>query len=79
MGNPLFNALGGMAMGGMNPMAMLNQLKANPLSFLRQKGFNVPDNLNNPNDIIQHLMNTGQINQAQYNQARQMAQQYGIK
>lgn len=79
MGNPLFNALGGMAMGGMNPMAMLNQLKANPLSFLRQKGFNVPDNLSNPNDIIQHLMNTGQINQAQYNQARQMAQQYGIK
>lgn len=77
--NPLFNALGGMAMGGMNPMAMLNQLKANPLSFLRQKGFNVPDNLSNPNDIIQHLMNTGQINQAQYNQARQMAQQYGIK
>lgn len=79
MGNPLFNALGGMAMGGMNPMAMLNQLKSNPLSFLRQKGFNVPDNLSNPNDIIQHLMNTGQINQAQYNQARQMAQQYGIK
>ena len=79
MGNPLFNALGGMAMGGMNPMAILNQLKANPLSFLRQKGFNVPDNLSNPNDIIQHLMNTGQINQAQYNQARQMAQQYGIK
>lgn len=77
--NPLFNALGGMASGGLNPIAMLNQLKSNPLGFLRQKGFNVPDNLNNPNDIIQHLMNTGQINQAQYNQARQMAQQYGIK
>ena len=77
--NPLFNAFGGMASGGLNPIAMLNQLKSNPLGFLRQKGFNVPDNLNNPNDIIQHLMNTGQINQAQYNQARQMAQQYGIK
>lgn len=77
--NPLFNALGGMASGGLNPMAMLLQLKSNPLGFLRQKGFNVPDNLNNPNDIIQHLMNTGQINQAQYNQARQMAQQFGAK
>ena len=77
--NPLFNALGGMASGGLNPIAMLNQLKSNPLGFLRQKGFNVPDNLNNPNDIIQHLMNTGQINQAQYNQARQMAQRFGMK
>lgn len=74
MMNNLFNAL-----GGMNPMMMMNQLRANPLAFLRQNGFNVPDNLSNPNDIIQHLMNTGQINQAQYNQARQMAQQYGMK
>lgn len=70
--NPLFNALG----GGMNPMAMLNQLKSNPLGFLRQKGFNIPDNISDPNAIIQHLMNTGQINQQTYNQARQMAQQF---
>lgn len=74
--NPLFNALGGMATGMMNPMAMLSQLKSNPLGFLRQKGFNVPDNLNNPNDIIQHLMNSGQISQDQYNKARSMAQNF---
>lgn len=73
--NPLFNALG----GGMNPMAMLAQLKQNPLGMLRQYGFNVPDNLNDPNAIIQHLMNSGQINQQQYNRARQMAQQFGIR
>lgn len=72
--NPLFNALG----GGMNPMAMLNQLKSNPLGFLRQKGFNIPDNVSDPNAIIQHLMNTGQINQQTYNQARQMAQQFRL-
>lgn len=70
--NPLFNALG----GGLNPMAMLSQLKSNPLGFLRQKGFNIPDNISDPNAIIQHLMNTGQINQQTYNQARQMAQQF---
>ena len=66
----------------MNPMqimSMLPQLQANPLSFLRQRGFNIPDNINNPNDIIQHLMNSGQINQSQYNQARQMAQQFGFR
>lgn len=66
----------------MNPMqimSMLPQLQTNPLGFLRQCGFNIPDNVNNPNAIIQHLMNSGQINQAQYNQARQMAQQFGFK
>lgn len=74
--NPLFNALGGMAS---NPMALLTQLKNNPLGLLRQRGFNIPDNLNDPNAIIQHLMNSGQINQQTYNQARQMAQQFGVK
>ena len=77
MANPFFNALGGG--GGMNPRAMLNQLKQNPLGVLRQYGFNVPQNLNDPNAIIQHLMNSGQIDQQTYNQARQMAQNFGLK
>lgn len=72
--NPFYNAL-----GGVNPMQMLAQLKSNPLGFLRQYGFNVPDNISDPNAIIQHLMNSGQINQNQYNKARQMAQGFGIK
>lgn len=75
MMNPLFNAVG----GGTNPMQMLAQLKSNPLGMLRQAGFNVPDNINDPNAIIQHLMNSGQINQSQYNKARIMAQQLGLK
>lgn len=65
--NPLFN------------MNMLSQLRSNPLGMLRQMGFNVPQNLNDPNAIIQHLMNSGQVSQAQYEQARQMAQQFGMK
>lgn len=77
--NPFFNALGGMASGGMNPMQLLSQLKANPLGVLRRYGFNVPDNISDPNAIIQHLMNSGQLNQQQYNQARSMAARFGIK
>ena len=69
--NPL---MGGM--GGMNIMQMLGQLKSNPTGLLRQAGFNVPDNISNPQDIIQHLMNSGQVNQNQVNQAQQMAQQF---
>lgn len=60
----------------MNPMQMLQQLRQNPAQMLRQAGLNVPDNLNDPNQIIQHLMNSGQVSQQRYEQARQMAAQF---
>lgn len=63
-------------MMGMNPMQMIQQLKTNPIQFLQRAGFNVPSNLNSPNDIIQHLMNSGQVSQDAYNKARQMAAQF---
>lgn len=63
-------------MMGMNPMQMVQQLKANPIQFLQRAGFNVPNNLNDPNQIIQHLMNSGQISQQRYEQARQMVAQF---
>ena len=63
-------------MMGMNPMQMIQQLKANPIQFLQRAGFNVPSNLNDPNAIIQHLMNSGQISQQNYERARQMVAQF---
>lgn len=59
----------------MNPnniLGMLNSLMNNPLSLLSQRGFNLPQNLNDPQAIVQHLLNTGQINQNQVNQAMEM-------
>ena len=74
MNNGLFKALGGMPQNQqMNPMQMVQQLRANPLQFLQKAGYKVPQNLNDPNAIIQHLMNTGQVSQQRYEQARQMA------
>ena len=60
----------------MNPMQMLQQLQQNPVQTLRQAGLNIPDNLNDPNQIIQHLMNSGQISQQRYEQARQMVARF---
>lgn len=60
----------------MNPMQMIQQLQANPIQFLQKAGFNVPTNLKDPNAIIQHLMNSGQVSQQRYEQARQMAAQF---
>ena len=75
MPNPLFNAMNPMG----NMMQTLAQLKQNPLALLNRAGFNIPANINNPQAIIQHLTQTGQINQQMLNQAQQMAQTFGVK
>lgn len=59
-----------------NMMQMLQILQQNPVQFLRSRGLNVPQDLNNPNAIIQYLMNTGQVSQKQYQQARMMAERF---
>ena len=59
-----------------NPMQMLMMLKQNPAQLLQQAGFRIPMNLSDPNAIIQHLMNSGQVTQQRYEQARQMAAQF---
>lgn len=55
----------------MNIVEMANQFKQNPLAMLSQR-YNIPQGMNNPNEIIQHLLNTGQVSQAQVNNAMQM-------
>jgi hypothetical protein len=67
-------------MNKMDPLQMVMQIKQNPGKFLVQRGLNIPSGiLNDPNKIIQHLMNTGQISQEQYNNAIKQAQNFGIK
>lgn len=68
--NPLYNA----TMQNSNPlMASLKALQQNPMQFLAQRRLNIPQSIqNDPNAIIQHLMNTGQISQERYNMASQM-------
>lgn len=60
-----------------NPMAMLQQLKANPTQFLLQRRLNIPSNIGtDPNAILNHLVQSGQVSQQQINSAYQMAQQF---
>lgn len=64
MNNGLFSALGGNSnMGGM--LGMIQQFQQFRNNF---KG--------DPRQQIQHMLNSGQISQTQYNQAVQMAQQF---
>ena len=79
MANNLFNILGRTQQP--NFMQMLNQLKSNPVQFLTQRKFNLPQNFQGgPQEIINHLVNTGQVSQQQINQIQQRlmnTNQYG--
>lgn len=48
------------------------QLQADPSGVLGQIGLDVPAGMDNPQQIIQHLMQTGQIPQGRFAQAMQM-------
>lgn len=54
-------------------MNAYQRLKSNPREMLASR-FNIPDNVNvnNPNDILQHLLNTGQVSQDQVNKMMMM-------
>ncbi len=54
-----------------NLLSMLNQLKQNPVGVL-SKRYNIPQDMSDPNDIIQHLLNTHQVSQEQVNRIMQM-------
>ena len=66
-----------------NPMAgimqMVQQFKANPMQILMQRRMNLPQgiSINDPNAILNHLVQSGQISQQQINQAYQMMQRFG--
>lgn len=62
----------------MQMMQMLQQLKGNPAQFMAQRGFQIPQGVTNPQQIVQQMLNSGRVTQAQVDQARQMAMQSGM-
>lgn len=63
-----------------NPMQLMNMLqsfKSNPMQFLAQRRFNVPANMaNDPQAILNHLLQTGQVSQEAINQAYSQMSQF---
>lgn len=73
----IFESLGNVTQPQANPMQILSQLQRNPVNVLRQAGYNVPDGVNNPQQIINHLLASGQINNSRLGMAQQMARMFG--
>lgn len=61
--------------GMMNMMKMFQQFRNNPMQMLSRR-FSIPDGINDPNEILQHLVNTNQVSQDQINQISQMANMF---
>lgn len=64
----LFDKLGGQQ----NPQQILQQLQQDPAGMLKQKGLTIPQGMTNPQQIVNHLISSGQIPNARLQQVLQM-------
>ena len=55
----------------MQIVKLAQQFRQDPIAVL-QRRFNLPTQMNNPQEIVQHLLNSGQVTQEQVNQAVRM-------
>lgn len=57
-------------------MSQFGNFRKNPMQMFTQKKMNIPQNIQgNPQQIIQYMMNSGQVSQEQFNAAKKMAEQ----
>ena len=54
-----------------NIINMIMQARQNPMAIISQR-FNIPQNIQKPQDMVQHLLDSGQITQEQLNVAMRM-------
>ena len=59
-------------LGGQNPQQILQQLQQDPVGMLKQKGLTIPQGMTNPQQIVNHLISSGQIPNARLQQVLQM-------
>lgn len=79
---PQATAQGGQTGNQLQPdwNALMGQLQANPSVMLKQAGYNVPDELNgNPQAMVMHLMQSGQIGGPMMQKIQPFLQRMGIR
>ena len=50
----------------------IGNIKANPGSYLKAKGFNIPAGMNDPKQITQYLLQSGQVGGGRLQQVMRM-------
>lgn len=62
------------------PQMNMQQLRNDPVGAAKQAGYNIPQNLaGNPQAMVQHLIQSGQIGGGKLQQLMQMMQRMGLK
>ena len=60
-----------------NPMQVLQQLRSNPVGMLKQAGYNIPEGMGNPQQMVNYLIQSRQIPQSRYQQVIQALSRTG--
>lgn len=72
--NSLYNSLGRQPAPMGNPMELMNKFRSsNPVGILQSLGYKIPDGMNNPQQIVNHLLSSGQLMPAQMQRIQQIA------
>lgn len=53
----------------------MEYLRANPVEVLKRSGLNIPQGMNDPQQIVQHLLQSGQITNPRLQMIQRMAGQ----
>lgn len=56
----------------MNPAQMMQQLQGDPAGVLRKAGLNVPAGMTSPQEMVNYLVQSGQVPQARLQLAQQL-------
>lgn len=56
-----------------NILQMINQYASNPMMLFQR--FNIPTSCNSPDSVMNYLMQSGRVSQAQINQAQSLYRQ----
>lgn len=74
--NSLYKSLGNQPTPSKNPMELMNEFRSNPIGILQHLGYNIPDGMNNPQQILNHLLSSGQVMPAQMQRIQQVASRF---
>lgn len=61
------------------PQEMIQRLRTNPHAVLKESGFSVPQDINDPHKIVNHLLQSGQIPNSRVQAAQRMMDAMGLK
>lgn len=79
MNNSIMQNMAQMGTAPMNPMQAVTQIRQNPAAFLQQAGLSIPQGMTDPQQMVQHLLQSGQVNNQQIQAAQQMLGQFGFR